>query len=121
MVCADGKILNPGNNTCIELSCETDEIADTTATPPECIATTACRSATDKVVNTTDDACISNSACIGVASQIASVTGNCETCGDTTPVRHTDLNACIAATTCTDVRVRPMLITAAPPVQAARP
>ena len=103
MVCADGLVFNPGNNTCIELSCETFEIADTTATPPECIATAACRSATGKVVNTTDDACIAQSACIGVASQIASDTGNCEVCANPKPVRHTDLNACIAAATCTAV------------------
>ena len=104
MVCTDGKILNPGNNTCIELSCETDEIADTTATPPECIATTACRTAADKVVNATDDACISRSACIGVANQVASATGDCEVCADTTPVRSIDRNLCIAATTCTAVQ-----------------
>ena len=73
MVCADGLVLNPSMNTCIELSCAATEIVDTTADPPECIATTACRTATDKVVNTTDDACISQSACIGVANQIASV------------------------------------------------
>ena len=103
MVCADGLVFNPGNNTCIELNCADTEIVDTTVAQPVCIARAACRTAMGKVVSVTTDACIAQSACIGVASQIANDTGNCEVCADTTPVRSIDRNLCIAAPTCTDV------------------
>ena len=70
---------------------------------PYALPRAACRTAANKVVNTTDNACISNPACIGVANQVASASGDCEVCADTTPVRNIARNACIAATTCTAV------------------
>ena len=92
--CTGSQVIDPGDNTCIELTCAADEIADTTVDPPECIARTTCRSDANKVVNATDDACIAQSACIGVANQVATTSGDCMQCGGS-QVRSLTLDECL--------------------------
>ena len=100
-VCTGKEVLNPETNLCMPLNCEDGQIPDTTVDPPVCISLANCRSGTGKFVNVARDTCITKSACTITVGQVAKTGGDCEVCGNTTPIRDKDKTSCIDATTCT--------------------
>ncbi len=98
--CTGREIHNPRDNSCFVLSCDEGEIADTTASPPACIAENACRDATGKLLSVDGRSCISEDGCLAVANQLINERGECEACSGDNPVRNADKNACISADDC---------------------
>ncbi len=100
VTCTGRQIHNPQNNSCFELNCETNEIADTTASPPACISESDCRTAEGKLVGVDGRSCITESVCTSVPSQLINERGECEACSGDNPVRNADKNTCISADEC---------------------
>ena len=80
MVCTGRQVLNPTDNSCMDLTCTEGEVPDTTVDPPVCITLADCRSGANKFVSTDENTCITSSACTSTDGQIATTTGNCEVC-----------------------------------------
>ncbi len=98
--CTGREIHNPQDNSCFTLNCNEGEIADTTASPPACIAEEACRDATGKLLSVDGRSCISEDGCLAVANQLINASGECEACTGDAPVRNVDKTACISEATC---------------------
>ena len=95
MVCTGRQVLNPTNNSCIDLVCTGEgEVPDTTVSPPECITLTNCRSGANKFVSTDENTCITSSACTSTDGQIATAAGNCQVCS-AGMVRNSDRTMCV--------------------------
>ncbi len=98
--CTDPQVYNPADNTCIQLACGDEEIADTTARPPVCIAKSACHMDTDKFVSVTGNSCISQTACASVSGRVAAASGDCQVCAGETPIRNVHRTQCISIDDC---------------------
>ena len=95
MVCTGRQVLNPTDNSCMDITCTEGELPDMTVDSPVCITLAACRSGANKVVSTDEDTCITSSACTSTDGQIATATGNCEVCSGGM-VRNLSKTMCVA-------------------------
>ncbi len=100
VTCTGREIHNPKDNSCFVLNCDEGEIADTTASPPNCIKESDCRAASGKLLNVDGRSCITEAACTSVENQLINESGDCEACSGDKPVRNVDKTACISVDEC---------------------
>ncbi len=103
VTCAEPKVHNPTDNTCVDLECDEDEIADTTATPPACISRAECLGDSSSPTSILGNACISDEVCQNMAGHVAQHDGVCQQCEENTNVRNVDKTECISTTACADL------------------
>ncbi len=96
VTCAEPKVHNPTDNTCVDLECGEDEVVNTTTNPPACISRAKCQGDSSSPTSILGNACIRDEACQNMADHVAQHDGVCMECTGSTPTPNMATGMCDA-------------------------